>query len=199
MTWLNVTKSFPGFQMGLPLPCPSLEHLPTAKGTNTTRQAGCLCLFGDSSAGCQQSYLSVLSLTLWLCLQPSSNYSNVEEHQLTVGKHFSRQASASSCSVGIWVVAHPHQAPCPHPATPYPIPFPQPNACPVTAGVLYLPAQCKYFISWCYPTQSCSSLPAGQTKHALIEPRLCRNRWFDGVCWCRTRRGGHPAPGRPRK
>lgn len=72
------------------------------KGMRGAGQGGPRHLFGDSPDGRQQlwglrkSHISVLSLALPLCLQPSSDYRKVEERRLAAGKHFSRQATAGS-------------------------------------------------------------------------------------------------------
>lgn len=70
--------------------------------------------FGDARAP---------SLPRRLCLQCGSNYRNVEKRHLSVGKHFSRQASAGSCRAGIQVGARPLH---PTPPTPNPHPISQP-------------------------------------------------------------------------
>lgn len=186
-------------QTGLLLPCPSLEHLPAAEAqTLPGRQDACANSETALLAASSPIFLSSASLSSCVCSpalitamwrNTSSQLANISPGR--------RQPAAAALGFG-WlpILTEPCVPILPLHTQSY---SPNPTPALVAAGVFYLPTQCKYFISWCYPAESRSSLPAGQTKHALIEPRLCRNRWFDGDCWCRTRRGRHPAPGLPRK
>lgn len=85
-----------------PAPSPPPELLPKTKGTRGAGQGGPRRLLGDIPDGHQQlwglrkSHISVLSLALPLCLQPSSDYRKVEERRLAAGKHFSWQATVGS-------------------------------------------------------------------------------------------------------